>query len=101
MFPRCLKCAQNHRIGECTIKEKNHEPVCINCGLNHIGKWRRCQKCPKPKKAPAKETSTVATENRNKPPTRIVSENISYANIVSSNINPQIVTLVSQRSAST
>ncbi|GFU55953.1 nucleic-acid-binding protein from transposon X-element [Trichonephila clavipes] len=41
MNPRCLKCGENHRTGECAIKEKIEKPICINCNKEgHVASLR-------------------------------------------------------------
>ncbi|GFV15584.1 nucleic-acid-binding protein from transposon X-element [Trichonephila clavipes] len=53
MNPRCLKCGNNHRTGECNIKEKIEKPKCINCNEEgHVASLRSCSAFPKikPKK---------------------------------------------------
>ncbi|GFX35261.1 nucleic-acid-binding protein from transposon X-element [Trichonephila clavipes] len=60
---RCLKCGEPHKTGDCPIKEKIENPVCINCKeTGHLANSHRCVKFPKikPKKG-------EASQNRNNP----------------------------------
>ncbi|GFU84409.1 putative RNA-directed DNA polymerase from transposon X-element [Trichonephila clavipes] len=47
MKTRCLKCGEEHRTGQCTIKEKIENPTCINCnaqGLHRMTHLPQAQK---------------------------------------------------------
>jgi hypothetical protein len=43
MQPRCVKCAQAHKAGECT-KSDADTLVCANCNGNHVASYRGCPK---------------------------------------------------------
>ncbi|GFX75389.1 uncharacterized protein TNCV_1724031 [Trichonephila clavipes] len=61
MKTRCLKCGENHRTGQCPIKEKIENPLCINCNTKgHMASSTECPLFPKPRKG----TGKTATENR-------------------------------------
>lgn len=42
--PRCVKCAQNHGKGECTLTAKrNDNTLCANCGESHVASCSKCK----------------------------------------------------------
>ncbi|GFT87271.1 uncharacterized protein TNCV_3953891 [Trichonephila clavipes] len=51
MKTRCLKCGEEHRTGQCSIKEKINNPTCINCNAKgHMASSTECPLFPKPRK---------------------------------------------------
>ncbi|GFX88631.1 probable RNA-directed DNA polymerase from transposon X-element [Trichonephila clavipes] len=51
MKTRCLKCGEEHRTDQCTIKEKINNPTCINCNAKgHMASSTECPLFPKPRK---------------------------------------------------
>ncbi|GFW94186.1 transposable element Tcb1 transposase [Trichonephila clavipes] len=49
--PRCLKCRKEHPTRQCSIKERQETPFCINCQeYGHSACYTKCPKFPKPKK---------------------------------------------------
>ncbi|GFU10760.1 uncharacterized protein TNCV_2387651 [Trichonephila clavipes] len=66
MKTRCLKCGENHRTGECSIKDKIENPLCINCNATgHMASSTECPLFPKPRKG----TGKTAKETK---PTKIL-----------------------------
>lgn len=43
MQPRCVKCAQTHKAGECA-ETNTSKLVCANCNGNHVASYRGCPK---------------------------------------------------------
>ncbi|GFX38865.1 nucleic-acid-binding protein from transposon X-element [Trichonephila clavipes] len=95
MNPRCLKFGENHRTGECTIKEKIEKPKCINCNEEgHVASLRSCSAFPKikPKKGEASPSNNKTQNKVNTlPKTRPVDANISFASVCSGKINQKMV----------
>ncbi|GFR25850.1 nucleic-acid-binding protein from transposon X-element [Trichonephila clavata] len=89
---RCLKCGQQHRTGECPIKDKIENPTCINCGeKGHLANSHRCAKFPKPqpKKEDAsqnrnlnKNLNTTAVNDHKIITSAQTRNNLSYANVI-------------------
>ncbi|GFX63918.1 probable RNA-directed DNA polymerase from transposon X-element [Trichonephila clavipes] len=84
MKTRCLKCGEEHRTGQCSIKEKINNPTCINCNAKgHMASSTECPLFPKPRKGkgqPQKENkkrneTTQASAAINTP-------SLSYAQVV-------------------
>ena len=40
--PKCVKCANNHKTKECSIKNRTDNPICANCGGNHAASSKEC-----------------------------------------------------------
>ncbi|GFV62662.1 probable RNA-directed DNA polymerase from transposon X-element [Trichonephila clavipes] len=56
MKTRCLKCGENHRTGECSIKEKIENPLCINCNTNgHMASSTECLSSLNPERVQGKQ----------------------------------------------
>ncbi|GFT97992.1 uncharacterized protein TNCV_3125781 [Trichonephila clavipes] len=66
MKTRCLKCGEEHRTGQCNIKEKINNPTCINCNAKgHMASSTECPLFPKPRKGkclPQKENKKKRSE---------------------------------------
>ncbi|GFQ73569.1 uncharacterized protein TNCT_662241 [Trichonephila clavata] len=66
MRTRCLKCGENHRTGQCAIKEKIENPTCINChAKGHMASSIECPLFPKPKKGKGKSPTDNIQRNEN------------------------------------
>ncbi|GFX60258.1 uncharacterized protein TNCV_283311 [Trichonephila clavipes] len=51
MKTHCLKCGENHRTGQCPIKEKIDNPLCINCNTKgHMASSTECPPLPETQK---------------------------------------------------
>ncbi|GFW27253.1 probable RNA-directed DNA polymerase from transposon X-element [Trichonephila clavipes] len=101
MKTRCLKCGENHRTGECSIKEKKIEnPLCINCNANgHMASSTECPLFPKPRKGAGK----TAAENRKRNETNKISQvipGLSFAQVLNPNKSQQMATRGNASSAS-
>lgn len=42
MPPRCIKCTNQHAVGECPKKTRNEPAKCVNCNENHPANYREC-----------------------------------------------------------
>ncbi|GFV19638.1 uncharacterized protein TNCV_478641 [Trichonephila clavipes] len=100
MKTRCLKCDENHRTGECSIKEKIENPLCINCYTNgHMASSTECPLFPKPRKGAGK----TAAENRKRNETNKNSQiipGLSFAQVLNPNKSQQMATRGNASSAS-
>ncbi|GFT08607.1 nucleic-acid-binding protein from transposon X-element [Trichonephila clavipes] len=100
MKTRCLKCGENHRTGECSIKEKIENPLCINCNANgHMASSTECPLFPKPRKGAGK----TAAENRKRNETNKISQvipGLSFAQVLNPNKSQQMATRGNASSAS-
>ncbi|GFT03810.1 nucleic-acid-binding protein from transposon X-element [Trichonephila clavipes] len=100
MKTRCLKCGENHRTGECSIKEKIENPLCINCNTNgHMASSTECPLFPKPRKGAGK----TAAENRKRNETNKISQvipGLSFAQVLNPNKSQQMATRGNASSAS-
>ncbi|GFY23240.1 nucleic-acid-binding protein from transposon X-element [Trichonephila clavipes] len=97
MAPRCLKCGNNHRTGDCTFAGKIEKPRCISCNQKgHVASLRSCTAFPKikPKKGESPQNNNKNKTSNNKiiPATRTVEANVSFANVCSGKINQQMAT---------
>ncbi|GFU03090.1 nucleic-acid-binding protein from transposon X-element [Trichonephila clavipes] len=80
---RCLKCGEPHKTGDCPIKEKIENPVCINCKeTGHLANSHRCVKYPKiqPKKGESSQNiNKPIKQNTFEPSTAKVQNNLTFA----------------------
>ncbi|GFU86375.1 probable RNA-directed DNA polymerase from transposon X-element [Trichonephila clavipes] len=80
---RCLKCGEPHKTGDCPIKEKIENPVCIDCKeTGHLANSHRCVKFPKikPKKGESSQNRNKPTiQNTFEPSTAKVQNNLTFA----------------------
>jgi hypothetical protein len=81
---KCLKCANNHLISECTLKkdvgEDQRKIKCANCSQGHLVNGTDCEKYQQ-KKNVVERNRTAAAEKRNK-------QNKTYIPAPSPAINP-------------
>lgn len=42
MPARCVKCTEDHPIGECTKKDRTEPARCVNCNENHSANYSQC-----------------------------------------------------------
>ncbi|GFT93193.1 uncharacterized protein TNCV_2710451 [Trichonephila clavipes] len=63
MKTRCLKCGEEHRTVQCSIKEKIINPTCVNCNAKgNMASSTECPLFPKPRKGkgqPQKDNKNV------------------------------------------
>lgn len=86
--PKCVKCGKNHLSNNCN-KSVDQPPTCCNCGGEHTASFKKCpsyilsstQKKAKPTDLTPMQIPYV--QNLNK------TDQISFAQILSNNINPQ------------
>ncbi|GFQ96920.1 hypothetical protein TNCT_254571 [Trichonephila clavata] len=80
MRARCLECGQQHRIKDCSIKEKLEHPTCITCKeVGHLASSYNCPKYPQIKKK-----SVDPIQNRNESrnviqANKVIAKDLSYA----------------------
>ncbi|GFU02364.1 hypothetical protein TNCV_1238591 [Trichonephila clavipes] len=100
MKTRSLKCGENYRTSQCSIKEKIENPLCINCNTKgHIASSTECPLFPKPRKG----TRKSATENRKRNETNQNSHiipGLSFAQALNPNKSQQMATRGNASSAS-
>ncbi|GFY43599.1 hypothetical protein TNIN_358941 [Trichonephila inaurata madagascariensis] len=98
----CLKCGENHRSGQCEVKEKIENPLCINRNnRGHMASSTECPLFPKPRKG----TGKSATENRkrneiNQKTTPTVIPGFTFAQVSNPNKSQQMAAQGNASSAS-
>ncbi|GFR11287.1 glycine receptor subunit alpha-3 [Trichonephila clavata] len=100
MNTRCPKCGENHRTGQCAIKEKIENPTCINCNNKGHMASSECPLYPKPQKGKSK--SPQENKNRHETPqvnTSLIVPGLSFAQITSTKTQQQMVACGSDPSA--
>ncbi|GFR14974.1 hypothetical protein TNCT_351031 [Trichonephila clavata] len=102
MTTRCLKCGENHRTGQCSIKDKIENPTCINCNAKGLmASSSECPLYPKPKKGKSK--SPKENKNRHETPqvnTSLIVPGLSFAQVTSTKTQQQMAACVNDPSAS-
>ncbi|GFT61024.1 RNA-directed DNA polymerase from mobile element jockey [Trichonephila clavipes] len=74
MKTRCLKCGENHRTGECSIKEKIENPLCINCNTNgHMAPFHRMSSSLNPERVQGKPPQKTVNEMK---PTKFLKQQV-------------------------
>ncbi|GFX64572.1 hypothetical protein TNCV_2688461 [Trichonephila clavipes] len=87
MTPRCLKCGDNHITKNCPITDHLKTLHCINCNEDgHMATSRQCPNFPKIKPKKGETLTSKNTINQ----TRIVTPEISYANVCSNKTQQQM-----------
>ncbi|GFV21810.1 hypothetical protein TNCV_4524971 [Trichonephila clavipes] len=87
MTPRCLKCGDNHITKNCPITDRLKTLYCINCNEDgHMATSRQCPNFPKIKPKKGETLTSKNTINQ----TRIVTPEISYANVCSNKTQQQM-----------
>ncbi|GFR12279.1 hypothetical protein TNCT_484711 [Trichonephila clavata] len=95
MRARCLKCGQQYRTKDCSIKEKLENPTCINCKEEgHLASSYNCPIYPQIKKKSADPIQN-RNENRNViQANKVITKDLSYADALKGT-NPITKTLQS------
>ncbi|GFX98985.1 hypothetical protein TNCV_4301601 [Trichonephila clavipes] len=80
MKTHCLKYGENHKTGDCPIKEKMENPTCINCGQkeNVVSSSTDCPKYPKPKNG---KSNNDKNKNQTSVSSKPVILGVSYVNM--------------------
>ncbi|GFT51144.1 hypothetical protein TNCV_4817441 [Trichonephila clavipes] len=100
MKTRCLKCGENHRTVECSIKEKIENPLCINCNTNgHMASSTECPLFPKPRNGTGKTAAENRKRNENNKNSLIIT-GLSFAQALNPNKSQQTATRGNASSAS-
>ncbi|GFV46169.1 uncharacterized protein TNCV_3420951 [Trichonephila clavipes] len=87
MTPRCLKCGDSHITKNCSITDRLKTLHCINCNEDgHLATSRQCPKFPKIK---PKKGETLTSKNPINQ-TRLVTPEVSYANVCSNKTRQQM-----------
>lgn len=79
-LPKCVKCAGNHLIQDCTM-DKQTPPKCANCNQQHPASYRGCSAWPKIKST--NPPTNVAARNPNQTYAQITNKNKNELNFSS------------------
>ncbi|GFT59875.1 hypothetical protein TNCV_982211 [Trichonephila clavipes] len=84
MKTRCLKCGEEHRTGQCSIKEKINNPTCINCNAKgHMASSTECPLFPKPRKGKGQPQKDNKKRNETTQASAAINTpSLSYAQVV-------------------
>ncbi|GFT52231.1 uncharacterized protein TNCV_2530921 [Trichonephila clavipes] len=84
MKTRCLKCGEEHRTGQCSIKEKINNPTYINCNAKgHMASSTECPLFPKPRKSKGQPQKDNKKRNETTQASAAINTpSLSYAQVV-------------------
>ncbi|GFX63428.1 hypothetical protein TNCV_3620311 [Trichonephila clavipes] len=86
MTPRCFKCGDSHRTQNCPTIDRLKTLHCINCTEDgHMATSRQCPKFPKLKQKKGETLTNKTPVNQ-----RLVTPEISYANVCSNKTQQQM-----------
>lgn len=85
---RCVKCADQHGPGKCKLESTDRKDLfCVNCNERvHPASYRGCPKF-KELSMIIKEKSSKASQKRIDKSVAMINPKVSYANVISKNIN--------------